>query len=54
MLSIVPEDVKTAALEMMPMGTPRDISNVVLFLASKESRWVSGSVVSTNGGGMTL
>jgi len=49
-----PEDFKKAALQNMPMGTPSDVSDVVLFLASKESRWISGSVVSTNGGGMTL
>jgi NAD(P)-dependent dehydrogenase (short-subunit alcohol dehydrogenase family) len=53
-LSIAPEDFKKAALQNMPMGTPSDVSDVVLFLASKESRWISGSVVSTNGGGMTL
>jgi len=49
-----PEDFKKAVLQQMPMGAPSDVSDVVLFLASKESRWVSGSVVSTNGGGMTM
>jgi 3-oxoacyl-[acyl-carrier protein] reductase len=53
-LSIAPEDFKKAVLQNMPMGTPSDVSDVVVFLASKESRWISGSVVSTNGGGMTL
>lgn len=34
----------------VPVAYPSDISDVVLFLASKESRWVTGSIVSTNRG----
>jgi 3-oxoacyl-[acyl-carrier protein] reductase len=33
-----------------PIADPSDVSDVVLFLASKEARWVTGSVVSTNRG----
>lgn len=33
-----------------PIAQTSDISDVVLFLASKESRWVTGSVVSANRG----
>lgn len=34
----------------IPIANTNDVSDVVLFLASKESRWVTGSVVSTNRG----
>ena len=30
-------------------GTPDDIAQIVAFLASEGSRWVSGSTVSANG-----
>jgi len=33
-----------------PIADPSDVSDVVLFLASQEARWVTGSVVSTNRG----
>jgi 3-oxoacyl-[acyl-carrier protein] reductase len=32
------------------MGTPEDIADIVGFLASGDSRWVSGNVVTANGG----
>lgn len=32
------------------LGEPDDISNVVLFLASKESQWVTGQTIRVNGG----
>lgn len=32
------------------LGEPEDISNVVLFLASKESQWVTGQTIRVNGG----
>ncbi|QWU16031.1 3-oxoacyl-[acyl-carrier protein] reductase [Paenibacillus sophorae] len=32
------------------LGEPEDISNVVLFLASPESQWVTGQTVRVNGG----
>lgn len=32
-------------------GTPRDIANAVLFLASPASRWMTGQIVRINGGG---
>ncbi len=32
------------------LGTPRDVANVVLFLASDEARWVTGSVYPVDGG----
>jgi NAD(P)-dependent dehydrogenase (short-subunit alcohol dehydrogenase family) len=38
----------------MPIASTKDVSDVVLFLASKEARWVTGSVVSTNRGILNL
>lgn len=32
------------------LGTPRDVANVVVFLASDEARWVTGSVYPVDGG----
>lgn len=34
------------------IGTPQDIANAVLFLASDLSQWVSGSVLVVDGGGL--
>jgi len=54
MLSIVPEAFKQYALQKMPLSAPSDVSKVVLFFASKESRWISGSTIPINGGDVTL
>jgi 3-oxoacyl-[acyl-carrier protein] reductase len=32
------------------MGTPADIAGVVAFLASEESRWLTGEVIFATGG----
>ncbi|MGB9866503.1 MAG: SDR family NAD(P)-dependent oxidoreductase [Bacillota bacterium] len=31
-------------------GTPKDIANLILFLASDESEWITGEVIAINGG----
>jgi 3-oxoacyl-[acyl-carrier protein] reductase len=35
-------------------GTPDDVAQVVAFLASEGSRWVTGSTVSANGGTVVI
>jgi 3-oxoacyl-[acyl-carrier protein] reductase len=32
------------------LGTPQDIANGVLFLASEQANWVSGQILSVDGG----
>ena len=32
------------------IGEPDEISNVVLFLASEESQWITGQTIRVNGG----
>jgi NAD(P)-dependent dehydrogenase (short-subunit alcohol dehydrogenase family) len=40
----------TAAIPAGMMGEPRDVANCVLFLASDESRYVTGSEITVDGG----
>lgn len=56
MTEVLPEDVKKKMLEAIPMGrfgTPEDVADVVLFLASDLSRYVTGVVVNISGGMVT-
>jgi len=49
----LPEEVKHKMLEAIPMakfGQPDDVANVVLFLASDASAYMTGQVLSVNGG----
>ncbi|KAJ7489131.1 acetoin reductase family protein [Mycena latifolia] len=48
-----PEDYMQALKERTPMGyigAPADVANVVSFLASKESQFITGQCISVNGG----
>jgi len=49
----VPEPVQKALISQTPLGrlgTPQDIAEAVAFLASDESRWITGEVIGANGG----
>ena len=53
----LPEDVKNAMLARIPskrMGSPQDIANVVAFLASDESAYITGQTINVNGGMLML
>jgi 3-oxoacyl-[acyl-carrier protein] reductase len=52
----LPEEIKQAMLKQIPMGefgSPQDVANVVLFLASDLARYVNGQVVQICGGLVT-
>ena len=56
MTSNLPDGVKEAFLEKIPlkrMGTPQDVANAVLFLASDESSYITGQVLPVDGGMFT-
>lgn len=49
----LPEDIKNKMLENIPLGrfgTPRDVANTVLFLASPLSDYITGQVINVCGG----
>ena len=53
MTSVLPDSVKEALLKEIPLGevgTPEDIAGAVLFLASKEARYITGHVLVVDGG----
>ena len=43
-----------AAIPLGRLGQPDDLAGAVLFLASDESRWVTGSTVTVDGGYLTI
>ncbi|MCC5847346.1 MAG: 3-oxoacyl-[acyl-carrier-protein] reductase [Verrucomicrobia bacterium] len=56
MTDALSEDVRNQMLAVIPMkdfGTPEDVANVVLFLASDLSRYVTGQTLSVCGGMVT-
>lgn len=53
MTQVIPEDVKTQILAGIPigkMGKPEDVAAAVAFLASEEANYITGHVLSVNGG----
>ena len=56
MTDAIPEKIKTDLIGKIPMGRigdPEDIANVVLFLVSEDSAYITGQVVCVDGG-MTM
>ena len=55
MTESMPKDVIEAGVNMIPVkriGTPEDMGQAYLFLASKESGFISGITLHANGGAM--
>ena len=53
MTNILKENVKDEIAKTIPlkrMGTPKDVANVVKFLASEDSSYITGQVISVDGG----
>jgi len=53
MTDVLSEDIKKAYLEIIPMkkfGLPKDVASAVRFLLSDDAAYITGQVVSVNGG----
>ena len=53
MTAKLPEDLKKRMLEAIPLaklGSPNDVANLCLFLASDESSYITGQVITVDGG----
>lgn len=53
MLAAVPAPARAKLLERIPLGrfgSPRDVADVVTFLASPQASWITGGTIPVNGG----
>lgn len=53
MTDVLGDEINARTAEMVPwkeFGQPQDIANAVLFLVSKESRYITGEILDVNGG----
>ena len=53
MTDVLKQEVKDEIAKNIPlkrMGTPKDVANVVMFLASEDSSYITGQVISVDGG----
>jgi 3-oxoacyl-[acyl-carrier protein] reductase len=52
----LPEELKAKVLEMIPagrFGTPEDVADAAVFLASDAARYITGQVLNVDGGFVT-
>jgi 3-oxoacyl-[acyl-carrier protein] reductase len=53
MTAVLSDDVKEAMLSQIPLGkagTPEDIADAILFLASDQAAYITGQVIHVSGG----
>lgn len=53
MTDVLKDDIKEEIAKTIPlkrMGTPTDVANVVKFLASEDSSYITGQVINVDGG----
>ncbi|MFH1062739.1 MAG: 3-oxoacyl-[acyl-carrier-protein] reductase [Candidatus Omnitrophota bacterium] len=53
MTQVLTDDVKQAMLKQIPLGkfgSPQDVANLVVFLVTDDSNYITGQVISINGG----
>ena len=53
MTNNLPQDIKSEIIKYIPMGktgTTEDIAYTALFLASKESKYITGQTITVDGG----
>ncbi|RPI98909.1 MAG: 3-oxoacyl-[acyl-carrier-protein] reductase [Candidatus Aminicenantes bacterium] len=53
MTEALPEDIRKAYLDIIPLkkfGLPKDVASAVIFLLSEDAAYITGQVVSVNGG----
>jgi 3-oxoacyl-[acyl-carrier protein] reductase len=44
------EEQAKAVIPLGRVGTPEDIADVIVFLASNQARWLTGQVIKVSGG----
>jgi NAD(P)-dependent dehydrogenase (short-subunit alcohol dehydrogenase family) len=57
MMTVMPEKMLQSQIEGGPLkrlAAPAEIANVITFLASEQSSWVTGATVDANGGTLML
>ena len=50
MFTAFPEEVQTSIKNSRPVAQPSDIADIVVFLASPASRWITGSTLAASNG----